>query len=67
MGNKKVGRLDSSDFGALANQQLIPFYKEIKISVKNSQAPYSDALATKRHSGAPKFLQNPTVCSKLNT
>jgi hypothetical protein len=24
-GNKKVGRLSSSDFGALANQQSIPF------------------------------------------
>jgi len=67
MGNKKVGRFNSSDFGALANQQLIPFYKEIKSLVKNSQAPYSDALAPKRRSPAPKFLQFPTVCSKLNT
>jgi hypothetical protein len=25
-GNKKVGRMSSSDFGALANQQSIPFY-----------------------------------------
>jgi hypothetical protein len=46
-GNKKVGRISSSDFGGLANQLTIPFFLKNRALTIASQAPKTPGFVGK--------------------